>query len=203
MTTEPKAPQNEETLQVEQPSLTEKASQPSSTPFAPPSIESPEPPSSDQAKEWEARVRQLEGEIEKWRDQALRTAAELENYRRRVQRDLPQQLHQAQADLLRGLLPLLDSLERGLRAAEEAPDLDKLKEGLRLLLRQFHQTLTRLGVEPVLPEVGSLPNPEEHEILSTLPAAEGAQSHTIVEVVEPGYRLRGQLLRPARVIVTE
>ncbi len=192
MTTEPKTPQNEQTF------LTEPTSEVPNT--APASLEeaSPEASSSE-----EARIRQLEEEVEKWRDQALRMAAELENYRRRVQRDLPQQLHQAQAELLKALLPLLDSLERGLRAAEEAPDLDKLKEGLRLLTRQFHQALARLGVEPVVPEVGSLPNPEEHEILSTLPAAEGTQPHTILEVVEPGYRLRGQLLRPARVIVTE
>jgi len=203
MTTEPKTPQNEDFLPVEEPLHPSSASSlveasPEVLPAGAAPAATPDP-----TEVWEARVRELEAEVEKWRDQALRAVAELENYRRRVQRDLPQQLHQAQAELLKGLLPLLDNLERGLRAAEEAPDLPKLKEGLGLLTRQFQQTLARLGVEPILPEIGSLPNPEEHEILSTLPAPEGTQPHTILEVVEPGYRLRGQLLRPARVIVTE
>jgi molecular chaperone GrpE len=97
----------------------------------------------------------------------------------------------------------LDNIERGLRAAQEAPDIEKLREGLQLIHRQFLHTLQRLDVHPITPEVGSLPNPEEHEILSTLPAPEGSQPHTILEVVEPGFRFKGQLLRPARIIVTE
>lgn len=148
-------------------------------------------------------ISRLQAEVESWKDKALRTAAELENYRRRVQRDLPHQLLQAQMDILRPLLSVLDNLERGLAAAQEAPDLERLKEGVALIHRQFHHTLQKLSVEIIRPEVGALPDPRYHEVLSTIPASEGVQPHTIVEVVEPGYLYHGQLLRPARVITTE
>ncbi|MCS7189326.1 MAG: nucleotide exchange factor GrpE [Bacteroidia bacterium] len=151
----------------------------------------------------EELIQKLSQEVEYWKDQALRARADLENYRRRIQRDLPHQLRQAQADILTSLLPLLDGIERGLQAAQEAPDIEKLKEGISLLQRQFVQTLQRLEVTVIQPEIGDLPNPEIHEVLSTVPAPEGIQPHSIMEVVEAGYRFRGQLLRPARVIVSE
>lgn len=148
-------------------------------------------------------ITRLQTEMEAWKDRALRTAAELENYRRRVQRDLSQQILTAQMELLRPLIALLDNVERGLQAAREAPDIERLREGLELIQRQFHHTLQKLDIQPVLPDVGSLPDPTYHEVLSTVPAPEGTQPHTIIEVVEPGYLYRGYLLRPARVITTE
>ncbi|MCS7153775.1 MAG: nucleotide exchange factor GrpE [Bacteroidia bacterium] len=148
-------------------------------------------------------VARLQAEVELWKDRALRSAAELENYRRRVQRDLQQQILSAQMDILRPLLPLLDNIERGIQAAREAPDMERLKEGLELIHRQFSHTLQKLSIQVIAPEVGSLPDPAYHEVISTVPAPEGVQPHTIVEVVEAGYLYQGQLLRPARVITTE
>ncbi len=147
-----------------------------------------------------SEIETLQREVEHWKDQALRAAAEAENTRRRLQRELQQRLHQAQAELLNALLPLLGSLERGLQAAQSAPDLEKLQQGLVLLQRQFIQTLERLGMERIEPEIGSPPNPELHEILSAVPSE--APPNLIIEVVEAGYRFRGQLLRPARVIIS-
>lgn len=148
-------------------------------------------------------VARLQAEVELWKDRALRSAAELENYRRRVQRDIQQQVLSAQMDLLRPLLPLLDNIERGIQAAREAPDIERLKEGLELIHRQFSQTLQKLSIQVIAPEVGSLPDPAYHEVISTVPAPEGVQPHTILEVVEAGYLYHGHLLRPARVITTE
>lgn len=147
-----------------------------------------------------SEIEALHREVEYWKDQALRAAAEVENTRRRLQRELQQRLHQAQAELLSALLPLLGSLERGLQAAQSAPDLEKLQQGLVLLQRQFIQTLERLGMERIEPEIGSPPNPELHEILSAVPSE--APPNLIIEVVDAGYRFRGQLLRPARVIIS-
>ncbi|MCX8111908.1 MAG: nucleotide exchange factor GrpE [Bacteroidia bacterium] len=155
------------------------------------------------SSELEEEVAHLRTEVEVWKDRALRAAAELENYRRRVQRDLHQQILSAQMDLLRPLLTLLDNIQRGLQAAREAPDLDRLKEGLELMQRQFSHILQKLSIQVIQPEVGSLPDPAYHEVISTVPAPEGVQPHTILEVVEAGYLYQGQLLRPARVITTE
>lgn len=150
-----------------------------------------------------AEVERLSAEVEKWRDQALRAAADLENYRRRVQRELSQQIIQAQGEILRALLPVIDSIERGLYSAEKAPDLPKLQEGLRLTLSQLHKALEKLGVEAIRPEIGDIPDPEKHEVLSTQPAPAPTGVNTILEVVEPGYLYKGTLLRPARIIVSE
>ncbi len=150
-----------------------------------------------------AEIERLEAEAEKWREQALRVAADFENYRRRMQRDLPQQILQAQGDLLRAFLPVIDSIERGLTSAEKAPDLEKLREGLRLTLHQLHKILEKLDLHPIRPEVGDLPDPEKHEVLSTQPAPAGLGVNAILEVVEPGYLYKGLLLRPARIIVSE
>ncbi len=156
-----------------------------------------------EAAEQQDEIARLQTELETWKDRALRAAAELENYRRRVQKDITQQVLAAQMDILRPLLGLLDNIERGLQAAHEAPDIEKLRQGLELTQRQFHQVLQKLDIQVIAPEVGSLPDPAYHEILSTVPAPEGTQPHTIVEVVEVGYLYKGHLLRPARVITTE
>jgi len=150
-----------------------------------------------------AEVERLSAEVEKWRDQALRAAADFENYRRRIQRELSQQIIQAQGDILRALLPVIDSIERGLYSAERAPDLPRLQEGLRLTLSQLHKALEKLGVEAIRPEIGDIPDPERHEVLSTQPAPAPTGVNTILEVVEPGYLYKGTLLRPARIIVSE
>ncbi len=150
-----------------------------------------------------AEVERLSAEVEKWRDQALRAAADFENFRRRIQRELSQQIVQAQGDILRALLPVIDSIERGLYSAEKAPDLPKLQEGLRLTLSQLHKTLERLGLETLRPQIGDIPDPEKHEVLSTQPAPAPTGVSTILEVVEPGYLYKGTLLRPARIIVSE
>ena len=149
-----------------------------------------------------AEVERLSAEVEKWRDQALRATADFENYRRRVQRELSQQIIQAQGEILRALLPVIDSIERGLYSAEKAPDLPKLQEGLRLTLSQLHKALEKLGVEAIRPEIGDIPDPEKHEVLSTQPAPAPTGVNTILEVVEPGYLYKGTLLRPARIIVS-
>lgn len=159
--------------------------------------------SNEEVATLQSEIERLRSEVDLWKDRALRTAAELENYRRRIQKDIAHQILSAQMELLRALLPVLDNVERGLRAAHEAPDIERLREGLTLIQRQFHHTLQKLSVEVISPEVGSLPDPQYHEILSTVPAPEGVQPHTILEVVETGYLYQQHLLRPARVIVTE
>ena len=150
----------------------------------------------------QAEVERLSAEVEKWRDQALRIAADFENYRRRVQRDLPQQITAAQGEILRALLPIIDSIERGLLSAQQAPDIEKLKEGLQLTLHQLHKTLEKLDIQVIRPAIGDLPDPEKHEVLSTQPAPAATEVNTILEVVEPGYLYKGLLLRPARIIVS-
>jgi molecular chaperone GrpE len=148
---------------------------------------------------------------------AQRTKADFENFRRRAARDAEEAGRRAKAGLARELLPALDSLERALQAAGVSPDgepsggedepasrevsaHEALAEGVSLVLRELRGTLARAGVEAFDP-TGEAFDPSWHEALSTRPA-DGA-SGKVLETLEKGYRLDGQLIRPARVIVGE
>ena len=199
-------PVSEAFQQMPQPLSEKEGDHPSLSPASSEELENPSEPAEEKNAEvtaLQAEIQRLSVEVEKWREQALRIAADFENYRRRIQRDLPQQIAAAQGEILRALLPVIDSIERGLHSAEQAPDLEKLKEGLRLTRHQLHKTLEKLEVQVIRPAIGDLPDPEKHEVLSTQPAPAATETNTILEVVEPGYLYKGQLLRPARIIVSE
>jgi molecular chaperone GrpE len=108
------------------------------------------------------------------------------------------------AEVLREVLPVLDDLERALQAAGLDPEGDSddgLAHGVLLVFRSLREALTRNGIEAVDP-TGERFDPNLHEALSTQPA-DGAESGTVVETMQKGYRLGEQLIRPARVVVAE
>jgi molecular chaperone GrpE len=140
---------------------------------------------------------------------AQRAKADFENYRKRTERDAVEAERRGRAGLVRELVPVLDNLERALltagidvQSAEAAgSDGDALAQGVLLVYRDLRSTVERAGVEAFDP-VGERFDPEWHEALSTRPG-DGTSSGTVVETVEKGYRLDDQLLRAARVIVSE
>jgi len=137
---------------------------------------------------------------ENW-DKALRAAAELENVRRRVERESAQAQKYALERILGELIGVNDSLELALKAvANEAAETRKHLEGLELTHRQLWQTLERYGVSPIDPQ-GQPFNPEFHEAVSTLESAEMAPNH-VLSVMQKGYKLHDRLLRPAMVVVS-
>jgi molecular chaperone GrpE len=128
---------------------------------------------------------------------AQRTQADFENYRKRVARDAATAESRGLARLARELLPALDNLDRALAASADAGE--ALVEGLRLVQRELLGALERAGIEPY-GAVGEQFDPELHEAVAQQPF-EGAQPGEIVEVYQPGYRLAGGVIRPARVLV--
>jgi molecular chaperone GrpE len=128
----------------------------------------------------------------------LRTAAELENVRKRAARDVEQARKYAVERLAAELLPVLDSLEMGLEAAGSS-SAESLIEGKRATLRLLAGALQKFGVEPIAP-AGQPFDPQLHEAISVQPAP-GVAPGGIVAVVQKGYQLNGRLLRPARVVV--
>jgi molecular chaperone GrpE len=108
------------------------------------------------------------------------------------------------AEVLRGVLPVLDDLERALQAAGLDPEGDSedgLAHGVLLVFRSLRDTLVKNGIEAVDP-TGEKFDPTAHEALSML-KADGVESGTVVETMQKGYRLGEQLIRPARVVVAE
>jgi molecular chaperone GrpE len=156
-------------------------------------------------------------ERDEYLELAQRTKADFDNYRKRVSRETEEALVRGRAELARSLVPVLDNLERAVGAAGVDPDAagapageapseevsahDALARGVALVLRELRETLAKAGVEAYDP-AGESFDPSWHEALSTRPA-EGASPGTVVETLERGYRLDGQVLRPARVIVSE
>jgi molecular chaperone GrpE len=139
-------------------------------------------------------------ERDEYLELAQRTRADFENYRKRVAKETSEALARGKAELARGLLPVIDNLERALRAGEDASSHEALAEGVALVHRDLRSALESAGVESFDP-TGERFDPELHEALSTQPA-DDAEAGVVLETVEKGYRLNGQVLRPARVVVS-
>jgi len=132
---------------------------------------------------------------------AQRTQADFENYRKRVAREAQVARDKGIKQVVSELLPALDNFERALAAAEaeEADEEHHLTKGIRLVQQELVNALARVGIEPFSPK-GEAFDPTQHEAMAQQPV-EGAQSGTVVEVYQQGYRLGGNVIRPARVVV--
>ncbi len=148
----------------------------------------------------EAASANLTAEVEKWKDLALRTAAELDNFRKRSARDIQEARAYANADILRGLLPVLDTFEMGLEAARAESEKSIVFQGLKMVQGMFGNLLKEFGVEEV-PAQGQPFNPNLHEALSQEPDADVPEG-TVIRVQRRGYKLKDRLLRPANVVVS-
>jgi molecular chaperone GrpE len=152
------------------------------------------PPASERAVADEKR----DDEAQKYLALAQRTQADFENYRKRMARENAAAKDRGVAQVAKELLPALDHLEHALKAAKGHEDVVK---GFVLVNDEIVAALGRVGIEPFSPE-GEPFDPNEHEAMAAH-ASEDAESGTVVEVYQRGYRLIGQFLRPARVVVAE
>lgn len=134
-------------------------------------------------------------------DKALRTAAEMENLRKRTSRDIENAHKYALERFIKDLLPVVDSLELGLSASNNADDIAGLQEGMDLTLKMFIDHLNKSGVEVIEPQ-GDKFDPELHEAVS-MTETEGTEPGVVVAVMQKGYVLNGRLIRPAMVVVSK
>jgi molecular chaperone GrpE len=130
---------------------------------------------------------------------AQRTQADFENFRKRAARDKAEAADRGMGKLAKELLPALDHLELALRATEEHEGAEDVVKGFRLVHEELLGALERVGIQGFSPK-GEPFDPNEHEAMAQQPA-EGAEPGTVIEVYQRGYRLNGQVLRPARVVV--
>lgn len=157
-----------------------------------------EPDVRDMAREQlESELEVARAEIERLHDQSLRRQAELINYRRRVQKEQAELSTVAQARLLEGLVPVIDDFERAVGA--EAEDARAYHEGMQLILRRVQKVLEQIGVERLEPR-GEAFDPRFHEAIARHEAADVPEGQ-ILDVYQPGYRLKDRLIRPATVVV--
>ncbi|MFP7721534.1 nucleotide exchange factor GrpE [Lysobacter sp. A3-1-A15] len=170
-----------------------------------PSIDSPETQSGDavQAQPGDAgeaaRLAELEAELTRLREDALRERADLDNQRKRLERERDSARRFANERLLSDLLPVIDSLEAGLGVAGEGAS--ALRQGMELTLRQLLKVAGDHGLVVVDP-VGQAFNPDQHQAMSMVPSDEHAPGH-VVQVYQKGWLLNDRLLRPALVVVSQ
>lgn len=135
------------------------------------------------------------------RDAQLRTVAEFENARRRLERDAQNSLKYANEKLIGELLSVVDSLELGMQAAAGAEGAAKaMADGMQLTWRQLMSVLEKGGVQVVNPQ-GEAFNPELHQAMTMAESADLPPNH-VLSVMQKGYRLHERLLRPAMVVVS-
>ena len=127
--------------------------------------------------------------------------ADMENLRKRLVRENEKARRRALERFMNDLLPVRDSLERGLAAAEEpSATIETLTEGKQLIMRMLNKVLDDHGLETIDP-VGEAFDPERHEAMAMVPSAEHDEN-TIIDVLEKGYQLHDRLIKPAKVVVS-
>ena len=140
-------------------------------------------------------------ELAKVKDQLLRTVAEMENVRRRSQRDIENAHKFAVEKLLGDLLPVLDSLEKAEEVALATDNAASMAEGISLSLKLFVGILEKAGVAIVHP-IGEPFDPQLHEAMAMVPNPD-AEPNSVMDVMQRGYTLNGRLVRAAKVIVVK
>jgi molecular chaperone GrpE len=165
-----------------------------------------EPRGQDDGGAVEQDLAALLAEAESKRDEYLeiarRAQADFENFRKRMAAEVQAAALRGKVEVARGVVPVLDDLERALGAAgldPEGDSEDPLAHGVLLVFRNLRETLGRSGVEVVDPK-GEKFDPNFAEALSTV-QVEGTEAGVVVEVMQKGYRFEGQLIRPAMVVV--
>lgn len=147
---------------------------------------------------------EAQAEAARFKDQLLRTAADFDNFRKRTRRELEDAERRGRDDLLKELLPVFDNLERATAHASQADaagGVKALSEGINLVIKQFLDTLRKLGIERI-ETVGSPFDPGQHEAIQQLETDAFAPGVVAAEV-QAGYRAGERLVRPALVVVAK
>jgi molecular chaperone GrpE len=168
----------------------------------------PQPPAGEAAEQddgsqeveedFEKLLAEANQQKEEYLELARRTKADFENFRKRVTSDIQAAQIRGKVEVAREVIEAVDNLERALEAADGEGE--GLKSGVEMVLSGLCETLSRNGLEAVDPK-GDKFDPNRHEALSTQPV-EGTESGVVVEVLQKGYALGDQLVRPARVVVS-
>ncbi len=143
----------------------------------------------------------VQAQVKALEDEKVRLQAEIQNMRKRHERDISHAHKFAVERCVQDLIPVIDSLAQGIDSADSAENREALVEGMNLTLKLLIESLSKHGVEEVDPQ-GQAFDPGQHEAMS-MQAIEGQDSGTVLNVFQKGYTLNGRVIRPARVIVAK
>ena len=146
-------------------------------------------------------IAEAKAEALRFKEQWMRSAADFDNFRKRSRKELEDTRKAGREELLKDLLPVFDNLERAMTSAERATEVKPVSDGLKMVLRQFTDTLGRSGITKV-PTVGNLFDPGLHEAIQQVESDEHPAG-TVVAEVQPGYLQGERLVRAAMVVVAK
>lgn len=144
-------------------------------------------------------VNKLKAERDQFYEQYLRANAELDNFRKRMQREMEQAAKYSDLPLIREILAPLDNLTRSITAAEKDGNVENLLKGLRMTMQQFDSVFAKFSAKPIA-TVGATFDPNLHDALMQVPTADHPPM-TVIQEAERGYTLHERVIRPAKVIV--
>jgi molecular chaperone GrpE len=148
-----------------------------------------------------AELAQTKAELEKFRDLALRSSADLDNYRKRMSKEREEAIKFANSSFLERLIPVLDNFEFGLQAARTTSSPVSILEGMAMVQKQFQDFLSSAGIE-MIDATGQHFDPQLHEAISQ-EENEQVPEGIVIRQLRKGYKLRDRLIRPANVVVSK
>jgi molecular chaperone GrpE len=149
----------------------------------------------------ESLIKQVQADLDRFRDLALRSQADFENFRKRATREKEDAVKYANASFLEKLIPILDNFELGLNAARSSAENSPILSGMDMVAKQLTDFLLGSGVEPINAE-GQPFDPNLHEAVAQEASDEVAEG-IVIRQLRRGYKLRERLLRPATVMVSK
>jgi molecular chaperone GrpE len=142
----------------------------------------------------------LQADLDRFRDLAMRSQADFENYKKRCAREKEDAIKYANGSFLERLLPIIDNFELGLSAARGEGEQSPIYAGMNLVLKQMNDFLTDNGAQPI-EAVGQKFDPNLHEAIAHEPSNRVPENH-VIRQTRPGYRFKDRLLRPSSVVVS-
>lgn len=153
------------------------------------------------AEEQEAsELAQLELQLSEARDKYLRLYSDFENYKKRTNRERVDLIKSAAQDVMTSILPMLDDMERAIKAMEEAKDIEAIKEGIQLVYQKM-KTITESKGLKAMETIGKNFDADLHDAIANVPVSDTKQKGKIIDEIEKGYYLNDKVIRHAKVIV--
>jgi len=151
-------------------------------------------------KETKKRISELEQSARELQDKYLRLSAEFDNYRKRTLKEKAELIINANENLLKDILPVVDDFERGIEHIDKSEDLDALKQGIHLIYSKFSEFLRQKGIKEI-DALSQTFNIDFHEAMTKIPAPTEEDKGKILDVLEKGYMLNDKVIRYAKVVV--
>lgn len=150
----------------------------------------------------EKQVEDLKAQVDKEKKEYLFLMAEFDNFRKRTLKEKSEIIKNAGENVLKGLLPIMDDFERGIKASETSGDSGAMKEGIILIYNKLKKYLAQNGVKEFDPNDDTF-DTEKHEAISVVPVPDESKKGKILDTVEKGYMINDKVLRHAKVVVAQ